>query len=131
MQIHILHKSRPLGFLLAASFAALFSVAPALLGQTTSTISGRITDKQGLAIAGAEIHVVGKTVVADHSVQSDTEGAYRVPALPAGAYTLTVSHEGFRQQVLTGLEVTLNRTLNIDVQLEVGSTHEQIQVTGE
>jgi hypothetical protein len=105
--------------------------APFLHAQTTSTIRGRVTDKQGLAVTGAEIHLVGTSVVADHTVQSEAQGDYYVPALPAGTYKLTVSHEGFRTQVFTDLEVTLNRTLNLDIVLEVGSKHEEIEVSSE
>ena len=36
-------------------FCALF--APSLLAQTTSTITGTVRDKQGLAVAGVEVHV--------------------------------------------------------------------------
>ena len=131
MQAHALDQFRGARWLLLALSVIFFGVVPISLAQTTSTIHGRITDKQGLAVSGAEIHIVGTTVVTDRTVQSGPEGEYLVPALPAGTYTLTVSREGFRKQVLTGLEVTLNRTVNIDVQLEVGSSHEQIQVTGE
>src|SRR5215472_11173320 len=109
----------------------LWGTVPRGAAQTTSTIRGKVTDKQGGVVTGAEIHVAGKDVAADQTVQTDALGEYRLPALVAGTYTLTVSKEGFRKQVLTGLEVLLNRTLNIDVQLEVGSSHEQVEVTGE
>ena len=117
------------GLLLLA--AVCWGMVPRGAAQTTSTIRGKVTDKQGGVVTGAEVHVAGKDVAADHAVQTDALGEYRLPALVAGTYTLTVSKEGFRKQVLTGLEVLLNRTLDIDVQLEVGSSHEQVEVTGE
>jgi len=110
---------------------ALMGVVPALVAQTTSTIQGKITDKQGLAVTGAEVRLTGKNLATERSVQTDATGEYRLPALFAGTYTLTVSKDGFRKQVLTGLEVTLNRTLELDVQLEVGSSYQEVQVTGE
>jgi hypothetical protein len=130
MQFHTMNTCRVMGWLLAL-ITALFGVAPFTPAQTTSTIHGRVTDKQGGTITGAEVHVVGKDVAADHVATTDGSGEYRLPALVAGTYTVTVTKEGFRQQILTGLEVTLNRVLEIDVQLEVGSTREQIEVSGE
>ena len=111
----------------------LFALVPVSLlqAQTTSTIAGRITDKQGLAIAGAEVHLVGTTVVMDQTVVTDAEGNYRIAALPAGTYKMTVSKEGFRTRISYDLEVTLNRTLEHDMEMEVGSAHEKIEVQGE
>jgi hypothetical protein len=90
-----------------------------------------VTDNQGAAVGGAEIHAVGTSVVMDSTVTSDSDGDYRLPALPAGTYKLTVRRDGFRTETFDGLEVTLNRTLTYDVQLVVGSAREQIEVTGE
>jgi hypothetical protein len=90
-----------------------------------------VTDKQDLAVVGAEVHVTGKDVAAEHTAVTDASGEYRLPALVAGTYTVTVSKQGFRKQVLAGLEVTLNRVLQIDVQLEVGGSTETVQVNAE
>lgn len=109
----------------------LMCVGNLALAQITSTITGTITDKQGGAIAGAQVRVEGKNVAGEHTVTTDVNGSYTLAALPAGTYDLTVSRNGFRTGVYKNLEVTLNRTLRYDVQLEVGSTRDQIEVTGE
>lgn len=115
--------------LLLLIISAIFM--PPSSAQTTSTIRGRVTDKQGLAVSGAEVHLSGTSVIADRTVVTDSQGEFQLPALLAGKYKLSVSREGFRTQVFTDLEVTLNRTLDYDVQLEIGSGHEQIEVTVE
>src|SRR6202022_3557219 len=84
------------------AFVAL-SLAPNLAAQTTSTFAGKVTDKQGLAVVGAEVHAVGTSVVADRTTTTDSQGDYRLAALPAGTYKLTVTREGFRTQLFTGL----------------------------
>ena len=109
----------------------LLFLAPQLVAQTTSTITGKVTDKQGASVAGAEVHATGTSVVMDRGVMTDAQGDFRIAALPAGIYKLTVTRDGFRAETFNDLEVTLNRTLNFDVQLTVGSTREQIEVTGE
>jgi len=109
----------------------LFAVPRVLVAQTTSTIEGTVTDKQGLALVGAQVRAEGTSIAADHSTTTDSSGEYRLSALPAGTYRLTVTRDGFRTEVFSGLEVTLNRTLRYDVRLDVGSSHEQVEISAE
>src|SRR2546421_3002225 len=116
---------------LSALLFGLFALPSALRAQTTSTIEGIVTDKQGLAVAAAQVHAEGISIVADRSTTTDANGEYRLPALSAGTYRLTVARDGFRTGVFNDLEVTLNRTLRLNVQLNVGSSHEQVEVSTE
>src|SRR5690348_9113808 len=96
---------RPLlGLLLVA-----MALPPALLAQTTSTIEGTVTDRQGLAVSGAEVNIAADTLGVSKKTTTDANGNYSIAALPAGLYALTVSHLGFSTQVLKDLEVTLDR----------------------
>src|SRR5882724_5070634 len=99
--------------------------------QTTSTIQGTVTDRQGLAASDADLQLSGDILGTLRTTKSDGNGAYQFPGVPAGNYKLTVSHAGFTTRVLTGLEVTLNRTLTIDVVLEVGQVQERVDVSAE
>jgi hypothetical protein len=127
---HIFHKPRSCTFI-AASALFLVSFSNLVNAQTTSTMEGTVTDKQGLAVGGAQVHAEGVSIGADRSVTTDSNGEYSLPALPAGTYRLTVTRDGFRTAIFENLEVTLNRTLRYDVHLDVGSGHEQVQVSGE
>src|SRR5882762_907255 len=99
--------------------------------QTTSTIEGVVTDRQGLAIPGAEVSIAGNSFAVSKKTTTNAAGVYEVAALPAGTYTLTVSHAGFRTQVINDLEITLNRTIKIDVTLEVGTVQQKVEVSGQ
>ena len=95
-------------------FCLLFGtvlISPALRAQTTSTLEGTVTDRQGLAIAGAEVGVAADTLAVTRKATTDTNGNYQIAALPAGIYTVTVSRTGFTTQVFKDLEITLNRTV--------------------
>jgi hypothetical protein len=111
-------------------FALLF-LAPQLAAQTTSTIEGTVTDKQGLAVSGAEVRAEGSAAGEKRGAVTDANGGYHLPGLPAGTYKLTVTRDGFRAETFNDLEVTLNRTLDLDVQLQVGSTQERVEITAE
>ena len=117
-----------LGFLLGP---LAFPLVPALLAQTTSTIEGTVTDHQGLAISGAEVSVTANTLAVSKKTTTDANGNYQIAALPAGIYTLTVSHAGFSTEEFKDLEITLNRTLKFNVLLAVGTVEQKVVVSAE
>src|SRR5256885_1693956 len=118
---------------LFSAFICLFlgfgAFTPAAHAQTTSTIEGTVTDRQGLAVAGAEVRLAGDTVGFDKSTVTDGNGHYQLGAVPAGTYRLTVSHSGFGTRAFKSLEITLNRTLRFDVSLEVSSVQQEVEVS--
>lgn len=108
----------------------LFSLSSAAQ-TTTSTVEGTVTDPNGAVIAGATVKASGANLAAERSVVTNSEGFYRIVALPAGMYTLTISQSGFANATYN-LELTLNRTASFDVQLKVGSAATgQVTVTSE
>ncbi len=115
---------------LSLLLATMFLV-PVLHAQTTSTIEGVVTDRQGLAISGAEVSITSGTLAVTKKTTADTNGNYQITALSAGIYTLTVSHAGFSTQVFKDLEITLNRTLKFNASLEVGTVQQKVEVSAE
>lgn len=111
---------------------ALLSLSLSVTAQTTtSTIEGTITDPNGAVIAGATVTATGATLAAERRVVTNAEGFYRLTALPAGNYMLTVSQTGFSAATYN-FELTLNREVTLDVQLKVGdSVGGEVTVTGE
>ena len=98
---------------------------------TTSTIEGVITDANGAVIADAEVKASGATLASEREAKSDSQGFYRLTALPAGVYTLTVSRSGFRTST-ANIELTLNRVVTFDVRLQVGNVGgEVVNVTAD
>jgi hypothetical protein len=87
---------------------------------TTSTIEGIVTDTNGAVIAGAQVKASGTTLATERNVATNAEGIYRLAALPAGTYTVTISQTGFAVST-SNIELTLNRVATLDVQLQVGS----------
>ena len=102
------------------SLACLLFSLPAVGQTTTSNIEGTVADANGAVIAGAEVKASGTTLASERSTTSDTEGFYRLTALPAGTYTLTVSRTGFATST-SNIELTLNRVVTLNIQLQVGN----------
>jgi len=117
--------------------AALFLAAiigwfcPASRAQTTSTIEGTVTDKQGGTVSGAKLELTGDVIGISRTATSDANGSYQFPNLPAGVYKLSVTHEGFATSSYKDLDVPLNRTLTLNVVLDVGQASEVVKVSSE
>jgi hypothetical protein len=120
--------------LLAACFAVLFLavVTPTALAQTTvSTIEGTIKDEKESVVAGANIVAKSTTLGIERTTTSDENGFYRIAALPAGTYSLSISHAGFAMKNFDNIELTVNRTLKLDIPLEVGTLESRVDVVAE
>ena len=50
-------------------------------------------------------------------------------ALPPGNYEVRADKEGFQSEVFKGLEITLNRTLTLDITLQVGAVTQTVEVS--
>ncbi len=107
----------------------IFAVSGSNFAQTTtSTIEGSVTDANGAVVAGATVKAVGASL--ERSVTTDKDGFYRLVALPAGTYTLTISQTGFATSS-NKIELTLNRVSTFNPQLQVGGNVGQVDVTAD
>ena len=59
------------------------------------TAAGRITDTNGKALAGATVQLRSNDQGFSRQATTDSSGSYRVPQLPPGNYTYTISAEGY------------------------------------
>jgi len=111
---------------LLGGIVALGLAGPALAQTTTSTLEGRILDPTGLGLGGVAIEVQGATT--RREVASDAAGNYRAVALPAGTYAVSASHAGYKTKRLEGIELLLNRTVGLDISLELSGQAESVTV---
>src|SRR5688500_5057777 len=122
---------RTAGMILRLSVVVmLFSLS--VIAQTiTSTIEGTVTDPNGAVVSGATVKATGTTLVAERTATTNDEGVYRLTALPAGTYTVTVSASGFTVST-ANVELTVNKVAQFDVQLEIeGRVSGQVTVTND
>ena len=106
---------------------AVFATSAA--AQTTSTIEGTVKDSSDAVIAGATIKVSGNSLSTERTTTSNSSGTFRVTALPAGTYTVVASQPGFATRSFDNVELTVNRVLTLDVQLDVGAVEERVGIT--
>ncbi|HYK59378.1 MAG TPA: carboxypeptidase-like regulatory domain-containing protein [Bryobacteraceae bacterium] len=97
----------------------------------TGTITGTVTDPAGAVVANAAVEVRNAETNVPYPTVTTETGAYTVPRLPPGPYSVTVSASGFKKLTRSGLTVNAGQTLPLDLALEVGSAAESVTVTAE
>jgi hypothetical protein len=108
----------------------LAATASAVLAQGSSSISGLVVDTAGGAIPGAAVVVASDTTGTKFEAVTNGSGAFNLPALPVGTYSVTVSLQGFKTAVITDVRVQLGIPTNVKATLDVGGIKETVTVTG-
>src|SRR3989454_8210184 len=97
----------------------------------TATIVGVVKDTSGALIPGVSITVKHTDTGQTRTAISSDSGSYNMPLLPVGAYEISTTMPGFKQQVRTGVNLVIGQQAVIDLTLEVGAAAEQITVSEE
>jgi hypothetical protein len=96
---------------LARSFFALtLAVLPFTAQQTTATLVGSITDASGALMP----NVANLATNAQRDTKSDDTGAYSLPFLTAGDYSVTVTLAGFQMNRVERITLQVQQTARLD-----------------
>jgi outer membrane receptor protein involved in Fe transport len=104
--------------------------APAHAQQTTGNISGRLVDAQGAAVPGVTVTGRNTQTGFTRADVSDSEGVYRLSALPVGTYDLSAELQGFSTVEHKAIVVNVGQSLEIGMTLKVAGVSESVTVTG-
>ena len=66
-----------------------------------------------------------------HKVTADSSGDYVVTPVLPGMYTISATSPGFQTTVQSGIELTVGQAARVDIDLRIGETSSQVQVTTE
>jgi Carboxypeptidase regulatory-like domain/TonB dependent receptor/TonB-dependent Receptor Plug Domain len=83
----------------------------------TVTIAGRVMDQNGGVIPGAEVQVMLIKTDRKRTINTDSDGRYRLIQLEPGTYIVRVSFPGFAVQELTNITTVSGQSLQLDVTL--------------
>ncbi len=93
-------------------------------------VTGTVTDSSGGVLPGVTITVVHEETGNTFEGVTDAQGAFRIP-VRVGAHRITASLAGFQTATRTGLQLLLNQTLAVPLQLGPATVAETVTVTGE
>jgi hypothetical protein len=108
----------------------LLTCASAFAQQTTGTITGRVVDQQGAAIPGATVTAKNLANGFTRTETSDSEGVYRLAALPVGIYEVNAELSGFSTVSKKDIEVNVAQVVAVEFSMKVAALAETVNVTG-
>ncbi len=110
----------------------LFVLLPVtLLAQVQSgSIVGTVADPQGAVIPGAQVTVQNQGTGFTRVTETNASGQFVAYSIPTGMYTITVEAPGFQRLERRGIQLTAAETVDVELELIIGSVTETVEVTG-
>ena len=121
---------RVIGVLAAVLLAGVVPAA-AQSQATNGTIEGIVRDASGGVLPGVTVTVKNVDTGLERVVVSNEAGAFRVPLLPLGGYSVRAELQGFKGFEQQGLSLSAGQTAVVNVTLSVGPVSETVTVTAE
>ena len=115
---------------LAGALAVLLMAAPVYAQQTSSNLAGRVTDNEGVPLAGAEVIILHAPSGTTSRAITDAQGRYTARGLRVGGpYTVTITRDGFKGEATENVYLALGETSALNADLDTAAaTLEAVQV---
>jgi len=91
---------------------------------------GTVLDKSGAVIPRATVEAVNTETGVKYSTQASDSGEYRFNNLPVGTYNVSASAPNLATTVINGFKVELNKTVTLQITLELKGAVTTIEVSG-
>jgi outer membrane receptor protein involved in Fe transport len=122
-------KKLQIRFSLGFVLLALLVCAPCLNAQTSKGIlAGVVKDSTGAVLANAHVTVVNQDTGESRTLDTRTDGTYRVDAISPGPYTITVAITGFATFTIKDVNVNASVVSTYDPVLSVGTVTTNVTI---
>ena len=102
----------------------------ALFAQTpTATLTGLIQDESGALVPEANLTLTNTGTSISRTTRSGNDGYYTFSLLLPGTYQLAVEHAGFETLVRKDIRLSVQETVRLNLNLQVGATAQEVTVT--
>jgi hypothetical protein len=117
--------------ILGSLLAILTVNQPAWSQESRATVVGRVTDSSGSVIPAASVSFTNVETGVTVKAQSNGEGNYFSSFLIPGTYRIVAEKVGFKSLVRSGITLSVNDRLELNLPLEIGSQTETVVVTAD
>jgi len=97
--------------------------------QVSATLSGRVIDSTGGAVASATVTANDLDTGVSRTVVTSQVGQYEMVALALGRYEVRATKQGYAERIRTGVILVVGQDATADLVLQVGQVKEQVTVT--
>ena len=115
--------------LLLVSGGVLCFAVSSLAQVDRAGLRGTVTDPAGRLLPQTHVIALQISTELKRETTSSAQGAYEIPELPVGNYTITFQHEGFESVTFVDVEEVIGRTRILDVTLAVSGGKERMEVS--
>ena len=91
-------------------------------------LTGTVTDISGKVVPGVHVAAEMPEIGLRRETLSSSSGAYDIPELPVGVYTITFAHTGFKTLTFIDVKQVIGRTRTLDATLQVAGGEEHVEV---
>ncbi len=117
--------------LLILIFGTLLTAGLGFSQAVNATLVGTVTDSSGGVIMGARVTATEANTGITRSINSNESGNYTFPNLSPGTYTVSAELAGFKKVTRPGVDVLVDSTTRIDLELQPGQVTETLEVNAE
>lgn len=96
-----------------------------------ATLSGHVTDPSGANVETAAVTIDSASTGFRRETVTSPAGAFQLPALPPGSYTVVISKPGFNTARFDRVNLTVGQSRTLDAQLSVGAVSTSVEVAAE
>src|ERR1039458_997755 len=128
---HTISIVRLAGILCMALAAPVGSIQLWAQGETTSAITGQVSDTSGGAVARVTVTITHRGTGLRRQVQTDESGRFAFPQLHPGPYSMRVQAPGFDEQVNESVSAGLGESRTVNFTLKVVAAKQDITVGSE
>ncbi len=109
---------KPAFFRLSAIFTFLFLLSVSAAAQVSATLSGRVTDTTGGAVAAATVTANDLDTGMSRTVVTSQAGQYQMAALPLGHYEVRAAKPGYGDETRAGISLTVGQDTTVDIKMQ-------------
>jgi hypothetical protein len=114
--------------------AVLLGLAAAglALAGTTGKLTGKVTDSEGNLLPGVSISITSPAQIGGaKTATTEADGGFDFPLLAPGPYAVVAELDGFAPQTVQDVQVRLDGTTRLDIEMAPARVNESIVVTSE
>jgi Carboxypeptidase regulatory-like domain len=112
-----------------ALFGSLFVATNIARGQTaTGQITGTVKDASSAVLTKAKVTATNQATSQKRETTTNDAGAYVLPLLPVGVYTVTVEHQGFSTAKKSNITLNVDDIVRSDFDMAVGDVSAIVEV---
>jgi Carboxypeptidase regulatory-like domain/TonB dependent receptor len=119
------------GRLLVLFAFLLLTALPGRAQSTTADMTGTVSDNTGAIVPQATVTLTNLATRETRTAKTTNTGDYTFTLLTPGSYSINVTEEGFKGFVVSEINLAAGDRVREDAKLEIGSTSETVQVTGQ